>query len=464
MRALPAADRTTTTSGGLAALVEFRHELHGCFTRWGDALFELTDAVLCSPTPVGSVPSLSLEPAFTRSHGSLYKALADGRIDEDRLRRLLVAHRPLAEQTVFAVDASTWARCDAECSPGRGFHYSASKHSAGQPIVAGWSYQWISQLDFTPDSWTAPVDVTRITPHQDATTATIEQVKRVVEGLGETRSVPLFVFDAGYDPIALTVGLADERAQVLVRISSARVFHPDPGPKNSHDRGRPRRHGKPFVLSDPATWTAPDDQLVVVDRRHGTVTVQAWSGLHPKLHGRGRWKDHDLPPIVAGTVIRVDVEHLPKPTSRSKKTLWLWWSGPGKPDLDLCWRAYLRRFDIEHSYRFAKGTLGWTTPALCTPEQADRWTWLIVAAYTQLRLARGSVDDLRMPWERPCEPARLTPTRVRRGFRQLRAILGTPAHPPKSTTPGPGRPKGTRKPPRTRYPAIKKTKTTAAHV
>ena len=63
---------------------------------------------------------------------------------------------------VFAVDASTWERCDAECSPERGFFYSASKHSAGQPIVAGWSYQWITQLDWAPDSWTAPLDVQRI--------------------------------------------------------------------------------------------------------------------------------------------------------------------------------------------------------------------------------------------------------------------------------------------------------------
>jgi len=44
----------------------------------------------------------------------------------------------------------------------------------------------------------------------------------------------------------------------------------------------------------------------------------------------------------------VEVEHLPKPAGRIKKTLWLWWSGDGQPDLDLCWRAYLRRFDIEH--------------------------------------------------------------------------------------------------------------------
>ncbi len=86
----------------------------------------------------------------------------------------------------------------------------------------------------------------------------------------------------------------------------------------------------------------------------------------------------------------------------------------------------------------------------------DRWTWLVVVAYTQLRLARGLVDDIRMSWERPTDPAKLTPARVRRGFHRLRATIGTPARPPKSDTPGPGRPKGNRRPPRTRYPAIKR--------
>ena len=35
------------------------------------------------------------------------------------------------------------------------------------------------------------------------------------------------------------------------------------------------------------------------------------------------------------TVIHVEVEHLPKPTSRTKKTLWLWAAGP-RFDLDTC--------------------------------------------------------------------------------------------------------------------------------
>jgi hypothetical protein len=67
---------------------DFRSALRQCLSPWGDALFELCDAALCSPTPVGSVPSLSLEPEFRRSHGSLYKALAEGEVAERRLREL----------------------------------------------------------------------------------------------------------------------------------------------------------------------------------------------------------------------------------------------------------------------------------------------------------------------------------------------------------------------------------------
>jgi hypothetical protein len=441
------------------AIRSFRSQFYACLTRWGDALFELTDALLCAPGRVSSVPSLSLEPEFSRSHGSLYKALSRGRIDEAHLRSLLVEQRPLDWPMVFAVDASTFDRCDAECSPERGFYYSASKHSAGQPIVAGWNYQWICQLSWAPDSWTAPLDAMRIPPTEDATSATVAQIRRLVGLLPGDGEIPLFVHDAGYDPIAIGHDLAGARCEVLTRVRDDRVFYGDAPPRPNRppsSGGRPPRHGRRWKCSDPTTWPEPSASLIADDPRYGKITVTAWHKMHPRLTGRGRWRDKGAPPIVRGSVIRVEVEHLPKPTSRAKKTLWLWWSGEGEPDLERCWRAYLRRFDIEHTYRFAKNTLGWTTPSLCTPAQADRWTWIVVAALTELRLARGLVADLRLPWERPRAPSLLTPTRIRRGFRRLRATIGTPASPPKSTTAGPGRPKGTRKPPRTRYPAVKR--------
>jgi hypothetical protein len=93
-------------------------------------------------------------------------------------------------------------------------------------------------------------------------------------------------------------------------------------------------------------------------------------------------------------------------------------------------------------FRFLKQTLGWVRPKLRDPAAADRWTWLIIAAHTQLRLARDLTIDLRRPWERPCPAGRLTPTRVRRGFRHLRAKITIPASAPKPHRSGPGRPAG----------------------
>ena len=102
-----------------------------------------------------------------------------------------------------------------------------------------------------------------------------------------------------------------------------------------------------------------------------------------------------------------------------------------------------------------KQTLGWSAPRFRLPEQADRWTWLVVAAYTQLRLARIWVTDGRLPWERPQRSRRLTPTRVLRGFATLLAVVGSPAQPPKPCGRSPGRPKGSRSGAAKRHPALK---------
>jgi hypothetical protein len=85
-----------------------------------------------------------------------------------------------------------------------------------------------------------------------------------------------------------------------------------------------------------------------------------------------------------------------------------------------------------------------------------RWTWIIIAAITQLRLARALAEDHRLPWERCRKPGRLTPGRVRRDFDRLIALAGTPASPPKPSRAGPGRPKGRTSTPAARHPVIKK--------
>jgi len=452
-----------TGGEALAGLARFRQGFRWCLWRRGDALFELADAELTAGT-AGSLPYLSLEPAFRRGHGMVYQGLARGRIDEEALRDLLVRWRPREWPLAFAIDASTYPRPWAAASPGREWHHHCcpANHGGDGAAVAGWAFQWLAQLSFSPDSWTAPQDQVRAGAGGDATRQAARQIVAHAGRLradGETR-IPLYVLDAGYDEAPLTWDLREhlDQVQILVRLRNDRVLYRDPPPRVPHKAGRPRKHGSGsdrFECASPAAWGAPDQELSLHDERYGQVRVMSWSGLHPKLFCRGRFAGFAEPPVIRCHLIRVTVTRLPN-GRKVPGPLWLWWNGPGVPDLDLCWRAYLHRFDIEHAYRFAKHALGWDRAALRHPEQVARWTWLLIAALTQLRLARPIAEDHRQRWERRRRAGRLTPGRVRRDFDRLITLAGTPARPPKPSRAGPGRPKGRTSTPAARHPVIKK--------
>lgn len=427
-----------------------------------DALFELTDALLAA----GSVPSpvhLSLAGVHRRGWGSLYAALSKGRFDEERLRDLLarhsLAHGDREDRApVYAVDVTSWPRCDAETSPERCYLYHPSRHSAGQPIVAGWAYQLVAELSFERDSWVAPADARRVRPGEDANDVADEQIRGLLDRSPRHLGAPLFVFDAGYDPVRLQLGLAGCRVQILVRLHSGRTFYARPRLPPKRPVGRPSRHGAKLSCKDPSTRPSPTAEHRARSADYGEVRVRAWSGLHPKTRRAAERYGAESAAVVEGTVVLVEVGRLPRGERRRKpKDLWLWWAGEGEPDLHLLWRAYCRRFDVEHFVKFLKGALWWTTPRVRHPEQADRWTWLALAAYTQLRLARGIVADRRLPWEKPLPPRCLTPNRVLRNFVTLLTPLGTPARAPKPRGRSPGRPKGSRSGPAKRYPAVKKS-------
>jgi hypothetical protein len=292
----------------------------------------------------------------------LYAALRQGEIDTERLRTVLAAH-PLPDgQPIYAIDVSVWPRCDAETSPARGFYYHPSRHSAGQPIVAGWAYQWLAQVNFARDSWTAPLDVRRVHPYENVHTVAAEQIKALVARQPVDAPIPLFVFDAGYDPVQLALALGDTAAAILVRLRADRCFYADPPPTPPSSKGgRPRRHGAKLDCKDPRTWALPTAEYTTEDSQYGRVLVQAWAGLHPKTQEHASRGTRQPRPIVRGTLIRVEVMRLPG-RAYKPQVLWLWWQGPGSPALDVIWRAYIHRFDLEHTLRFCKQTLNWVLP------------------------------------------------------------------------------------------------------
>jgi hypothetical protein len=318
-------------------------------------------------------------------------------------------------------------------------------------MIPGWPYSFVVALETGRTSWTTILDAQRLGQCDDPTEVTAAQVREVIEQIQATgQHQPgdpdiLIVFDAGYDITRLTHLLTDLPVELLGRIRSDRVLH-FPAPPQTGTVGRPAKHGPQFSLADPSTYPQPDTTTTSDTSRYGTAQTLAWHRLHPRLTSRGAWAQHDGElPVIEGTLIQLAVDHLPG--DRNPKPVWLWHCRPTATtsDVDRLWRAFLRRFDIEHTFRFLKQTLGWTRPRVRTPEQGDRWTWLIITAHTQLRLARGLTEDLRRPWEKQVsEPRRLTPARVRRGFRNLRPTTPLPASAPKPSRPGPGRPPGTK--------------------
>jgi hypothetical protein len=493
------------------ALREFRSRLYACLTSRADAQFELADAILCADHAVTSLVQLSLVPQFRRGHGALYDALAAGQIDQEAFAQLLAGTLPQliddgparawiaghdqidyglldralagvpAEQAAqvreacarwtrlrFAIDATPYPRPDAECSPGRGhIHHDACRCDSTRKTIPGWEYQFIAALGHLRTAWAALIDVERTTPAA-RTGQTIRQVRNLLRRLGAAgtsgRAAPLVIFDAGYSAAALTAALAGHPVHLLVRLPVTSVFYYDPVTwPGKH--GRPGKHGTAVTChNDPgAANPEPDESLILPDTPlYGTVRVSAWHQVHPLIHGdRGWFADNwdGKLPVLRGTVLRVIVEHLPD-GRRPHKTMWLWHAGPAPLSLDELWRAYLARFDEEHAFKFAKGTLGLTAAKVRTPEQADRWVRLVMAAAAQLLLARPLTADLRRPWEKRPDPARpLPPGRVHRGFANIRPLLDTPARVAKPARPGPGRPKGTTKGPAPRYPVPKKSDT-----
>lgn len=243
-------------------LDRFRREFYRCLTRRADALFDLADAVLCADGPVRSLVELSLVAEHRRGHGSLYAALAEGRVDQERLRRVLAGlalPRAADGRLVLAVDITCWLRPEAHTVPQRILCHTYGRGKDTHLMVPGWPYSLVAALETGRTSWTAPLDIQRLAPGDDAAAVTAAQLRRVVASLmtaGHWQPGDpdiLIVADAGYDGPRLAFALADLPVAVLVRMRSDRVLRRAAPPRLPGNNGRPPRHGGEFVFGDSAT-------------------------------------------------------------------------------------------------------------------------------------------------------------------------------------------------------------------
>ena len=209
----------------------------------------------------------------------------------------------------------------------------------------------------------------------------------------------------------------------------------------------PARHDGPAPQARPRAELSPTRRpgRPRGHHQHGDLPVRhgrgrAWDRVHPRLTHRAAWLDHvGQLPVIEGTLIRL---HRRSPARRpGPKPCGCGAPAPAPPPGG--GPAAGRRSCAASTWSTPSGcsSRSWagTAPKIRDPAAADRWTWLIIACHAQLRLARPLAADLRRPWERPGPPGRLTPARVRRGFR-CSAEDRTPAGAPKPGQPGPGTP------------------------
>lgn len=254
----------------------------------------------------------------------------------------------------------------------------------------------------------------------------------------ELKIRPILVVDSQYGCASFIQQTADIPCDKLMRLSSNRCFWGEPTAHSG--RGRPRKHGDKFKLNDRPTWHQENEIEFVEHPRLGLLQIQGWHKLH-----FSQAADQKL------SLIRV--EQLDSPKS---KPLWLAWHGEQMPSLIEVVRLYLRRFTIEHWYRFAKQRLHWTLPNLGTKEQCDRWSDLMPMMTWELWLAREMMVDNPLPWQKP--QVNLTPGRVAQGFGTIIAMIETPASAPKRRGKSPGWQKGKIRTKKLRYPLVKKGK------
>jgi hypothetical protein len=423
-------------------LNQLRQQVYACCERSADALFELMDAVSSEPT-ARSLAELSLSPFFRRRWASVYEALEDGKIDEQRWMKVwtsILLHEHEGPVWV-SIDSSSIARPEAETSSDRGMISVANLPHAAKPISVGWQFSTVMLLPSEASSWGAVLSQRRIESAQTAVSVGVQQVEDLRPLLPTSARL---LADRWYATAPFLHACQQMSLGALIRLKRNRqLYRPAPAPQPGK-RGAPRKDGELFQGSRPETWGDPDAVWSGIDWRGCALQVQAWRHLHVR-----QARDVEL------VVFRV-LRDQAKGSKRDPRESWFVWVGPDELPLAEVALSYRQRFSHEHSYRFLKQDLLWGKVHVRTPEQFERWSLVVATAMNQLVVARLLEHAVYRPWERRRE--RVTPRQVRRGMPTILQQVGTPTRACQPRGKSPGRAKGWRPALAPRFEVVRKPK------
>jgi len=357
-------------------LSEFRHTAYSCFTRAADALMNVADALL-TETRARSLAELSLSPFFERRWPSLYEAFEDAQIDRNALQKLFAHYAPLpaeGERLILGGDASSILRVQSPTARDRTYVHASNLPEGCPPVRPGWQFSELAVLPAETSSWVYVLDNRRI---QSSATQGEVMIAQLQESVARVMRRFLFLGDGYYGNETFRLGTAEIACDVLVRFAKNRVLYREPEPLTGpRKRGRPKEHGAPFKLKDPATYGPPDQCFEGLDPAGQHIEVRCWHYLHFR-----KARKH---PLTLIQVMRAGAAD----TKRDPKVSWFLFWGQDLPAPQEIPVLYARRYHLEHAYRTAKQNLLWETPRLRTPEQFERWTDVVSLVRNELFVAR----------------------------------------------------------------------------
>jgi len=204
----------------------FRQSAYSCLGSAQDALFELGDSVLLTPS-ANSFAELSLCPAFRRRWPSVYEALEDSRPDRDALLRLYVSQMPSEARPLLAGDHTPWPRLSARTLRARTYVHQSTKIKGNKPITIGYNFSTIAWIPSEKGSWAIPLLHERIV----STETPIEKgAAQLRAACAQMEGRPISLWDSEYGCASFLNATADIAADKLHAGASQSLFVWPPTP------------------------------------------------------------------------------------------------------------------------------------------------------------------------------------------------------------------------------------------
>ncbi len=459
--------------------IEFRESFSSLLTKRTQVIMSIIDSLCSNYQGAFSAVQLSENSLFNYNYNSLYKGINQSfptktkKIKQQikHQQQLIVSTLNIEDKLPFhllAVDTTNLSRNHSPTLIDREFVHKPSSIGGQKPITLGHKYSVLTYLktdEKTQHNWSIPLSNERITSLSTDSLTAVKQIETLLDNCPQLNNNKILVTtaDSYYSNQYFLGNLTNQKNLVtLTRSRSSRVFFtlPKIDSNQPKKRGHPLWYGHKFDLKDETTWHEVNDEFntTITNNKDEIIhlNIKCWHNLIMK--GDKKTKMHEKPFNLLRITLTDNQGNL------KFKPMWLIVMGDRKNELSLfdCYKAYLRRFDIEHLFRFAKNKLLLNNYYSTKVNRENNWVNLVFLSYVNLWASRHLAQQVTSDWQKYYQkkmPNQITPSMVQRDYERIIRTFGKTAPSPKTRGYSSGRKKGTKLPPRLRYPTVKKMAT-----